>query len=60
MLSDGKNLTQQPGSEISAYPLNILVAEDDIMNNKYISKILNKLGYEPDMVSNGEKALNMV
>ncbi|HMH23065.1 MAG TPA: two-component regulator propeller domain-containing protein [Puia sp.] len=39
------------------YPLNILVAEDNPINQKLIIHILNKLGYEPDAVENGFEAL---
>jgi two-component system, sensor histidine kinase and response regulator len=39
------------------YPLNILIAEDNVINQQVILHILNKLGYEPDMVENGCGAL---
>ncbi len=42
------------------YPLTILVAEDDKLNQKFASKILNKLGYEPDMANNGQEVLELV
>jgi len=42
------------------YPLSILVAEDDMMNQKIVGKILNKLGYEPKMTSNGKEVLEEV
>ena len=42
------------------YPLEILIAEDNPLNQKLIEKILNKLGYTPELVENGEKALERV
>jgi signal transduction histidine kinase/ligand-binding sensor domain-containing protein/DNA-binding response OmpR family regulator len=42
------------------YPLNILVAEDNQMNQKLIMKILSKLGYEVDLAVDGLEALESV
>jgi signal transduction histidine kinase/CheY-like chemotaxis protein/ligand-binding sensor domain-containing protein len=39
------------------YPLNILVAEDNQVNQKLISRMLSKLGYEFAMVENGLEVL---
>jgi len=41
-------------------PLIILLAEDIIANQKIIKFLLNKAGYEIDIVSNGIEALNAV
>ncbi|MBN2828890.1 MAG: response regulator, partial [Candidatus Cloacimonetes bacterium] len=42
------------------YPLKILVAEDNYINQKVILKILERLGYDADMVENGEEVLDMI
>jgi signal transduction histidine kinase/ligand-binding sensor domain-containing protein/DNA-binding response OmpR family regulator len=42
------------------YPLNILVAEDNQMNQKLIMKILSKLGFEVDLAADGLEALDFV
>jgi CheY-like chemotaxis protein len=39
------------------FPLKILVAEDNPINQKLIQRILNKLGYRPDLVQNGVEVL---
>jgi signal transduction histidine kinase/CheY-like chemotaxis protein/ligand-binding sensor domain-containing protein len=39
------------------YPFNILVAEDNLMNQKLIMRVLNKLGYQPELASDGEEVL---
>jgi len=40
-----------------AYPLRILVAEDNAINQQLIRQILGNLGYCPDCVENGELAV---
>lgn len=39
------------------FPLRILVAEDNGINQKLIQRVLNKLGYEPVMAENGTEVL---
>lgn len=49
-----------PDSFSEKYPLNILVAEDNQMNQKVIMKVLSKLGYEADLAADGLEALDLV
>ncbi|MEP6677002.1 MAG: response regulator [Ferruginibacter sp.] len=42
------------------YPLKILIAEDNPVNQKWAIKILNKMGYQPAIAGNGHIVLDMV
>jgi CheY-like chemotaxis protein len=42
------------------YPLRILIAEDNLINQKIAVKILTKLGYQPALANNGKEALETV
>ncbi len=44
----------------SKFPLKILAAEDNIINQKVIKQMLNKLGYEPVLVKNGKEAVDAI
>lgn len=60
-LPEEQNFKQKLSVEFSKqYPLSILVAEDDKLNQKFALKILNKLGYEPHIADNGQEVLEMV
>ena len=52
---------QQPGilfdSFSKDYPLNILIAEDNLINQKLVLSILQKLGYKPNIVGDGNQVL---
>jgi PAS domain S-box-containing protein len=41
-------------------PIKILLAEDNPINQQVVMLMLSKLGYEPELVSNGLEALNAV
>jgi len=41
-------------------PLDILIAEDNLINQKLILKVLNKLGYSPQLANNGKEAIEMM
>jgi signal transduction histidine kinase/CheY-like chemotaxis protein/ligand-binding sensor domain-containing protein len=41
-------------------PLNILVAEDNLINQKMIMKVLEKLGYQADLANNGKEVIQML
>jgi signal transduction histidine kinase/CheY-like chemotaxis protein len=43
----------------SANPLKVLVAEDNLINQKLIVRILNKLGYDPMVAVNGLEVLGL-
>ena len=44
----------------SIHPLNILVAEDNVVNQKLISKMLKRLGHDSTIAANGQIALGML
>jgi two-component system sensor histidine kinase/response regulator len=46
-----------PRNFSQTYPLHILIAEDNFFNQQVILHILNKMGYEPHIVENGEQAV---
>ncbi|KAJ2960527.1 hypothetical protein NQZ79_g4108 [Umbelopsis isabellina] len=49
-----KNLAEENG------PLNILVAEDNLINQKVIKQLLKRMGYHTDLANDGAEALEMM
>jgi signal transduction histidine kinase/CheY-like chemotaxis protein/HPt (histidine-containing phosphotransfer) domain-containing protein len=52
-------ITRHTLAEQSVRP-RILVAEDNVVNQKLAVRMLERLGYQPDVVSNGEEALTAI
>jgi signal transduction histidine kinase/CheY-like chemotaxis protein len=42
------------------YPMNILIAEDNLVNQKLAMHILTKMGYSADIAVNGHEAINAI
>lgn len=42
------------------YPLKILLAEDNLINQKLIAKVLERFGYPAEIVSNGKQVLEKI
>ena len=59
-LSNNGSLHQLPDNFSEKYPLHILVAEDNPVNQKWIKKILTKIGYQCEIAENGKVVLEIV
>ncbi|MBM4398963.1 MAG: response regulator, partial [Candidatus Cloacimonetes bacterium] len=58
--TEAQNITQLNNDFGKKYPHRILVADDNIINQKLMANVLYKLGYKADIASNGLEALNEV
>lgn len=57
----GKTETHQiSGVFAEQYPLRILIAEDNTINQKIATRILSKLGYDPALANHGKEVMEMV
>ncbi len=52
-----KILVKQPATSIPNQKLRLLLAEDNLINQKVALKMLSRLGYDADVVNNGKEAL---
>jgi signal transduction histidine kinase/CheY-like chemotaxis protein len=43
-----------------AHPLFILIAEDNVINQKLIMRVLHKLGYDPVLATNGREVISLL
>ncbi len=50
----------QPLERVRHAPLRVLVAEDNVVNQRVTLRLLQHLGYEPELVSDGAQALDAV
>lgn len=55
--SSGSEINSELGQKM---PLNILLAEDNLVNRKVALHVLNRMGYSVDVAVDGEQAVDMV
>lgn len=55
-----KNVTKHDNGELFEKDLSILLVEDNLINQKVATKILEKIGLSADIASDGELAIKMV
>ena len=59
--ADGQNYKDKVSENFSKkYPLSILIAEDNKINQEFILKFLKKLGYTPQIADDGQEVLEVV
>jgi CheY-like chemotaxis protein len=56
-----QNITEElPGNLSEQYPLRILIAEDNPINQQLAMIVLTKMGYQPEIAENGKEAIDML
>lgn len=58
-----KLFTTMKNPQLASYPqskIKLLIAEDNLVNQKVLLKQLQNLGYDADVVANGEEVLNLL
>jgi CheY-like chemotaxis protein/anti-sigma regulatory factor (Ser/Thr protein kinase) len=55
--TNGSTSKASKANMAAKHPLKILLVEDNIINQKVAAKLLQNLGYEPDIASNGKEGL---
>jgi signal transduction histidine kinase/ligand-binding sensor domain-containing protein/DNA-binding response OmpR family regulator len=58
-VEEKQNNLLDPGFAL-LYPMNILIAEDNPINQKLIERVLGKLGYRADLTQNGYEVLKRI
>ncbi len=57
-LSEEKSTQEKLPTDFSVvFPLHILIAEDNLINQQVILHILKRMGYEPEIAANGQEAV---
>jgi len=59
-VSEEDEVSQVPSDDLAQSSLKILIAEDNVINQKVASGMIRKLGFSPDMVSNGQEAVRAI
>lgn len=60
-LSEEQNYKEKVSKQFSVkYPLSILIAEDNLINQEFILRFLSKLGYTAQIANNGQEVLEVV
>ena len=50
----------QPGGKFAGWPIRVLVADDNVVNQRVAARMLERLGLRADVAANGREAIEMV